>query len=421
MVEGLEFVLREAMMISTKSEKMEDSHDWKTTENHYHNDRRHSLPFVLHLSSVAAVDHLTTQHFVIEEEGDENENHTATGSLPPLSTYRAPYDRFKRESEDMIARICRQAAKKESTAQSLSARTKKSYCHLRISALFSDDERCIQCNALGLQAYLGAEMPLAIDCNSSLNVANAMYFLLTVAGAQHQQLKRLDHVYYYTRPLSLSIPVPYGYYLREYRRAYGISTSDGSRSDKNETISTETNNAITPKSWMIYLISPISIPVWLVVGLTHFIHLLAIWNRRVVSFGSTFQKKVFYRKKKVKSDHDNDDGDVVDTSSHWREEDDHLLWKGLPYLDSIDYLLQVATREHSFDCARFKNLVDANAALFSSTLSSAFQEENMYECFTRRKVYLYQEQKLQAERRVEYLKEQRKLEYERLRRQMENR
>jgi hypothetical protein len=54
--------------------------------------------------------------------------------------------------------------------------------------------------------------------------------------------------------------------------------------------------------------------------------------------------------------------------------------KHVPYLESVDYLLQVSAREHSFDCSRF-------AADFTELVS---QEENYETCFRRRQRQLLQ-------------------------------
>ena len=103
------------------------------------------LQFVLHISSVAAMDHLRTQQFVSEE-----------APFPPWQEYKASYDIFKRQCEETITQIC--------------SRNNIFYCHLRLSAIFSDDAACIQCRALNLQRRMGCYLPLAIDCNSSAKV-----------------------------------------------------------------------------------------------------------------------------------------------------------------------------------------------------------------------------------------------------------
>ncbi|KAL3941316.1 MAG: hypothetical protein SGARI_000644 [Bacillariaceae sp.] len=151
-----------------------------------------SLDYILHISSVAAADHLREQCNAEEQD-----------PLPPLSEYHAPYDRFKRGSEDVITKIC-QGDGDENTKQI-------SCCHLRLSAIFSDDRSCIQCSALDLQARVGCYLPLAIDCNSSLNVAKAINLLLNEAaigrGSPDHALQRpLSQVFYYTRPLDLKEP-----------------------------------------------------------------------------------------------------------------------------------------------------------------------------------------------------------------------
>jgi hypothetical protein len=229
-----------------------------------------TIKFVLHISSVAAVDHLRAQIFVSEED-----------DIPPLSEYTAPYDIFKRNCEDALSHICCEQARIP-------------VCHLRLSAIFSDDSACIQCSALELQYRVGCYLPLPIDCNSSANVARAIKAILEQAYKDPKTIKRF---YHYTRPLLLNRPVPYGFYLKTFREAYGIENSS------------------------------IWIPVWIVTWFVAFFHWLASWN----------------------------------------------VYLHLPYLDAADYLLQVASREHSFDCAQF-------GRDFPNV-----KEETILECFVRRR------------------------------------
>jgi hypothetical protein len=239
------------------------------------------LRFVLHISSVAAADHLQSQHFLSE-----------TNALPPLSEYKAPYDRFKRISEDVITEVC-----KHNQIQC---------CHIRLSAVFSDTVSCIQCSALDLQSRIGCYLPLAIDCNSSLNVSRAIQAILL--RSEMDEISNIKILYYYTRPLLLERPVPYGYHLQEFRKAYQLQCTS------------------------------IWIPVWIVTWFVAIFHWFAYWNARIV---------------------------------------------GLPYIDAADYLLQVASREHSFDCSRFGRDFPE------------LQEETILECFERRQAFLerYQQSK----------------------------
>jgi hypothetical protein len=233
-----------------------------------------TLNLVLHLSSVAAVDHLQSQHFWSE-----------TQPLMDLSVYRAPYDIFKRTCEEEITEICR--------------KNNVPCCHLRLSAIFSDEKECIQCSALDLQCRIGSYLPLAIDCNSSLNVSRALNLLLVRSeGNGKGGDTSMKALYYYTRPLILKDPVPYGYYLHEFRRAYRLVA--------------------------------VWIPHWVVSCFVSLFHWLAAWN----------------------------------------------FYFGFPYVDAADYLLQVASREHSFNCAQF-------AADFPE-----LEEESIYDCFVRRKLLL---------------------------------
>uniref|UniRef100_A0A7R9WTB5 Uncharacterized protein n=1 Tax=Craspedostauros australis TaxID=1486917 RepID=A0A7R9WTB5_9STRA len=224
-----------------------------------------SLRYILHISSVAAADHLKAQRF---------ESECSPASPRPS----APYDRFKYDCEQLLNTVDIPCT------------------HLRLGAIFSDDERCIQCNALGLQSRIGSYLPIPIDCNSSRNVACAIHHLL--------RSRRHDAVYYYTRPLHLPRPVAYGYYLDQYRAAHEI------------------------RHW-------ITVPQWLVSGFTQCVHALARWLPRV------------------------------------------------PYLDAADYLLQVASREHSFDCSKMK-------ADFPTLVD---HEESIVQCFRRRRRWLMLQQR----------------------------
>lgn len=271
-----------------------------------------NLRFVLHISSVAAADHLRSQCNATEEHD--------TMSLPPLSEYEAPYDRFKRQSEDVITRLCR--GEQTTTSPSSTSSRRLQYCHLRLSAIFSDDVGCIQCSALDLQARVGAYLDLPIDCNSSVNVSRAISFLLykasslppTTATMTTEPSQMIQPLYYYTRPLLLPYPVPYGYYLEEYRKGYGIHNTS------------------------------IWIPLWMVATFVRIVHWLA----------GTCSSKYFPCT--------------------------------IPYLDAADYLLQVASREHSFDCSRFRLLVEDHHYRLNDGIE--FVEESILECFVRRKLYL---------------------------------
>ena len=234
-----------------------------------------NLSFVLHLSSVAAVNHLQSQHYRSE-----------TQPLTDLSLYRFPYDIFKRRCEEEISEICQ--------------RNNVRNCHLRLSALFSDDPKCIQCCALDLQCRIGCYLRVAIDCNSSVNVSRAIDLLLVRSEALGNCADTsIKTMYYYTRPLALRDPVPYGYYLQEFRRAHRLRYT-------------------------------VSIPQGVVTCFVSLFHWVASWN----------------------------------------------CYFGLPYLDSADYLLQVASREHSFDCT-----------LFAEDFPE-IHEESIHECFVRRNVVL---------------------------------
>jgi hypothetical protein len=88
-------------------------------------DDRYLLAGVLHLSSVAIMDH-TRPHSMIDE----------TAPLPDTETYNNPYDWTKRKTEDALAAAC----------ESLDIRC----VHLRISAIFSTNTSLNMCQAMRL-------------------------------------------------------------------------------------------------------------------------------------------------------------------------------------------------------------------------------------------------------------------------------
>ena len=151
---------------------------------------------VLHISSIAVADHVETQHMIRESD-----------PLPPLEQIKSPYDRFKLESEHAVDRVC-----------SADSRVHV-WTHLRLSGIFSNDPRCIQCSAIRNQALVSLKTPVAIDFNSSKNASHAMALVL-----QRQMLRSGSysgrHLFFYTRG-TLS-PVPYWTHVADYRRANGI-------------------------------------------------------------------------------------------------------------------------------------------------------------------------------------------------------
>jgi hypothetical protein len=140
------------------------------------------LKNIIHISSVAAVNHLQTQLNI-------NEPHT----LPPIADYEGSYDVFKRTSEDIITACSEQHL--------------KTYCHLRISAIFSDTPDCIQCSALACQSYIGAYIPTNIDCNSAKNVAAAIRICSTCQGTSGKPPCQLTFCSKY-RPESIPSTTP---------------------------------------------------------------------------------------------------------------------------------------------------------------------------------------------------------------------
>lgn len=164
-----------------------------------------NLQFVLHISSVAALDHLKTQRNVKEVDDPKQ----CTLHYPvPLTEYKASYDIFKRQCEERIAAVCFQR--------------KVADCHIRLSGIFSDDPNCFQFQAMDLQRRVSSYMPQSIDCNSGANISRAIHCLLLRSEQSEPNTPNMQRIYYYTRPLLLPKPVPYAYYMHQYRISNNI-------------------------------------------------------------------------------------------------------------------------------------------------------------------------------------------------------
>lgn len=148
---------------------------------------------IIHISSIAAIDHHLHQHLVSERDT------VAVSSQQLVNSY----DRFKKATEERV------------TTQWATC-PPKSFTNLRFGAIFTDDPGCIQCKALSLQARLGPILAVPIDCNSGRNAATLLYLIL------REKQKSLQPVYFYCRPLHFTRPVSYGTYLQFYRQAFGI-------------------------------------------------------------------------------------------------------------------------------------------------------------------------------------------------------
>jgi len=234
-------------------------------------DEEKSSLHIIHVSSIAAIDHVKEQRLRSE----------ASIPDPPSSSLYHPYDRFKRRCEEVLDAIVKEHATAKVT-------------HVRLGAFFSDDKNCIQCSALALQGRIGCYLPTRIDCNSAKNVA----VLLRAMLEQSHPVAAVRY-FFYTRPLSFSSPVPYGEYLAAYRRAYDM---------------------------FFYFMIPAVLVKWFV----EMVHFLA------------------------------------------------LKWPQLPYIQSVDYLLQVTLQEHTFDLSLIGAAYPGVAA----------REETMEACFRRRRFYL---------------------------------
>ena len=243
---------------------------------------QHPPLLILHVSSIAAIDHLQPQS--LRSEASEPD--------PSSSTLKYPYDWFKRKCEEQVAAICsRKADKDDDNSRSKDKST--AYTNLRLGAIFSDCTTCIQCSALSLQAMVGPFLETPIDCNSARNVAALIHQILHRSLNMHGTLRP---VYYYTRPLLLARPVPYGEYLVAYRQAHHLTY------------------ALWIPSWVVQI----------VVSLFHYLS--------------------------------------------------EALGFMVPYLQSIDYLLQVTRHEHTFD-----------QSVVSHDFGEGLREESILTCFERRR------------------------------------
>ena len=253
-----------------------------------------TLRIVLHISSIAAVNHIAPQHL-----------RSITTPDPSYSELHHPYDHFKRQCEVTIEKLVR--TQNKSSIQ---------YTSIRLGAIFSDTSRCIQCTALMLQlSFFGPYLPTHIDCNSSYNVSQLLHEMLLSSSAL-----KLRPIYYYTRCVSqYPYPVPYGEYLLSYKKAYFG----------------------TPLlSWFVPILIPSRLIEYGVVKLLHIVTSL-----------------------------------IQMLHSYCRNVPIVIPFIPPPYLESIDYLLQVTLNEHTFEMKEtiqdFPNIV-----LF---------EETMEECFRRRR------------------------------------
>jgi hypothetical protein len=216
MLHGLERFLQQLLLLQNRDD-----------DNGQKKRRRCRL---LHISSVAAIHHVQEHKLVSICEKD-----------PTSAELENPYDRFKRATEELVLSLAATANNSQSSSSSSSSLPALMVTNVRLGAIFSDDKRCIQCNALHLQSPIGCYLTVPIDCNSSRNVACLIHLMLKSESSSETLSWR--PVYYYTRPTQYQQPVPYGSYLADYRRA---------------------NNVF----WAIW------IPVWFVQGVVAFVHWL---------------------------------------------------------------------------------------------------------------------------------------------------
>ncbi len=164
----------------------------------FQSDRRLHLSGVLHVSSVAVMDHTQAQSMLNED-----------APLPPQLRYASPYDAMKRKTEDILSSTCKELKIVNCT-------------HLRISGIFSNEvppTSCIQMSAVRIQAYLGSHLQTPLDMNTSYNACQAIRLVLDRMD-DVQNGNQLEQVYFYTRPTIE--PRAYGDNLVAYRSAHNI-------------------------------------------------------------------------------------------------------------------------------------------------------------------------------------------------------
>ena len=150
---------------------------------------------VLHISSVAVVDHLLSQNEMNEEE-----------PLPDLEQYNKgqPYDVFKRLSEEIVTSVC-------------SAHPRVNFTHLRLGAIYSNYQACIQMRGLLLQKRVAFNFTNGMDCNSSKNVGHAISLVIDRLERAPEKVRTC---YYYTR--NGSKPRSLSEFVVLYRRAHNV-------------------------------------------------------------------------------------------------------------------------------------------------------------------------------------------------------
>jgi hypothetical protein len=234
---------------------------------------------------------------------------------PPSTALVQPYDCFKRACEELVESLA-------TTTTASSSTTKVHWTNVRLGAIFSDSPTCIQCSALALQCYTGGPyLPTRIDCNSSRNASHLIHLILLkysssrTIGTTTTTVPLLLPVYYYTRCVSqYPQPVPYG----EFLVAYHAANHGGAQSVMGDA------GWCRRYPWL---------PHWLVLyGFVIPFH----WCTMLVA---------------------------------------KLLPWNLPFMESLDYLLQVTIHEHTFD---MKETIEHFPELLQL-------EETMLACFQRRR------------------------------------
>lgn len=298
--------------------------------------QRNNLQLIVNVSSIAAVDHIREQRMYSIRNNSDFKSIDLKHS----------YDRFKRRTEEIVEEIVSAAnatakvsTKHNHTTSSTSNNAQIVYTNIRVGAFFSDSSKCIQCSALALQMLTGPYLPISIDCNSALNISHMIHLIL---------LKQ--------------------------RRGYATTNSDQG------TISFQTIDGEDPHKLMQqpFILRPVYFytrPLHLlntpVAYGTHLIYYRLAYNVNFLPLVVPYWFVKWF---------------VV-----WPLQVITVMvspFLSIPYLESINYLMQVTTAEHTFDLSEthedFPELLHL--------------EESILECFLRRKQMLFE--KSQSKRNI---------------------
>lgn len=295
---------------------------------------------VVHVSSVAVVDHLRAQHLDDEDT-----------PMPPIESYKGDYDVFKRRSEEIINDAV--AAGDGGTVDHhdhhdhrRGGHTPVRVVHLRIGGIWSNGRRgnCMQCSVLKTQWPFAVYVPVHMDCNSSRNVCLALSAILASLAAggsdgynnPKTNGQNRPRVYYYTRSSKQPDggPCPYGEYLMAYRRAQQRCGGGGGGSSLEAWM-----------DWALWTFTTVWLP-WPCVALA-----IVLFNFFAGLVAAVAPRP---RPKPSTGSSTKPQQETTSTASFGAAAavaDALLALAAL--IRSVDYLLQVASREHTFDNSVF--------------------------------------------------------------------